>query len=1354
MTRRALNLCCCLITMAGTASAQEPAWTEIGPASIGGRVTAVAADPSNDGHLVVGTPAGGVWRTTTGGTAWEPVNLGLSGIPLSALAIDPLDPQRLVAGSGTLADGGAVARAAGVLRSTDGGANWALEPVPSAASYISDVLIWPGDSVRVLAASDLGVRLSLDGGVTFAETLRGESVSMLARDPFSSRVLAASRSGLFGSDDAGLTWDRVSSWPLLDIDKFGAGTTHIAFSSRTPGLLYATVQVLGTLNQTARGLVLRSVDGGLSFDELAVPDQFCPGPETCGFAQAIAIHPDDDTCLMLAGEAVYTSSSAGAAWHVVSGLRGVHRIVRSGTDTYAVGRQGVWRFGSDWATASPRNAGLAVTQVTALDASTTGVPRVLIATVDAGTVLGSGTSPVVWRTLFADGGRAGTPRFDPFEPETFFTMTREQRVFRTTDGGQTFVERSTGIDLLQSASPVPPLEPAPLAAGTWYTGRLQMFATDDAGVSWAPFRPAGFPEIGVIAPSPLIPGRIYFAPRAGGAIYKADGDTTDRLDVAPETTLRVTAILPDPVEQNRLYVGATDTTTQRGKLYKSADFGVTWTDISPLEFAPVSSLVKDRFGALYAGTTNGVYRSANDGFTWAPMRRGMQAGGITALRLTGGLLFAGTSGRGVFVIAEQPLFSLEALPGGGRFLVDGQPVTGPYLAQFDSGSTHVVEPLLQSGSDVREEFLGWSDGLTTLTRVVTGTGGADWLAATIRRAFRLQAAASDGGTVAFVPSSPDGFYVERSFVSMVPVPAPDHQFAGFTGDLTGSDGTLGFALMDRPRSVGALFVPLRTTMRSEPTGLDLLIDGVPVVAPRTYQWASGSSHTVSAPALVDRDPLDEALLAFDGWSDLRPRTHTFVTTRDTFVTDLTARYITTLASVDVGAAESVRRTTSGAGDAPRFTSLVVDGGTAAFDTVQFVRSVLGDAELTEVALVPGTPSTLASAHVRQDRWGPAGRVRLAFHNPSTFEARVGILLRDAAGAPLAARPDAVTIPPGAHATVLLDDHMQVPDSFECLLTLIADRPLVMAIHTLRGILRPSTMLDPVLLAPFLRGDAGVPADPRVQVLLATPSTVHQLVLLNDGFSPLTGTVALRQGDGTPLVATVGSTSTSTWTYSLAPGAFEVFSVELPTLDVGSGPFATAHVHIEPTPGLPAPGVQLTEDGTLGVIAGHQAVIPRSVPPSQVSLTFGVPIDRTRRAAGLVFTNTSAAPATLTIQAVGSAGQLVQSAQQVIAAGTQALVEDGQVFPALTDTFTGRLVVTSSIPIHGVAYGRSESARDEEVVVGFPAWTTSAAQQTYAFATDGDGFRTDIWLSRRNGSSGTVQLRFVDRKGLRTYLPIP
>jgi photosystem II stability/assembly factor-like uncharacterized protein len=79
-------------------------------------VMAVAADPSDDNLLYVGTHETGVLKTADGGRTWRVVNTGLRGLDVHGLAIDPNTPAKLHA---LVREQGA-----GLYRTTDGGAKW------------------------------------------------------------------------------------------------------------------------------------------------------------------------------------------------------------------------------------------------------------------------------------------------------------------------------------------------------------------------------------------------------------------------------------------------------------------------------------------------------------------------------------------------------------------------------------------------------------------------------------------------------------------------------------------------------------------------------------------------------------------------------------------------------------------------------------------------------------------------------------------------------------------------------------------------------------------------------------------------------------------------------------------------------------------------------------------------------------------------------------------------------------------------------------------------------------------------------------------------------------------------------
>ena len=60
--------------------------------AVAGRVTAVAVDPGDGAHLLLGTGGGGVWESRDGGASWRPRTDGLPVPAIGAVAFDPADP--------------------------------------------------------------------------------------------------------------------------------------------------------------------------------------------------------------------------------------------------------------------------------------------------------------------------------------------------------------------------------------------------------------------------------------------------------------------------------------------------------------------------------------------------------------------------------------------------------------------------------------------------------------------------------------------------------------------------------------------------------------------------------------------------------------------------------------------------------------------------------------------------------------------------------------------------------------------------------------------------------------------------------------------------------------------------------------------------------------------------------------------------------------------------------------------------------------------------------------------------------------------------------------------------------------
>lgn len=76
---------------------------------------------------------------------------------------------------------------------------------------------------------------------------------------------------------------------------------------------------------------------------------------------------------------------------------------------------------------------------------------------------------------------------------------------------------------------------------------------------------------------------------------------------------------------------------------------------------------------------------------------------------------------------------------------------------------------------------------------------------------------------------------------------------------------------DAPVNLAALFrVEFTVLVATLPAGLDLIVDGVPAIAPQSYWWAFGSVHDIEVPSPQQRG---DHTYAFVSWSDEGARAH-------------------------------------------------------------------------------------------------------------------------------------------------------------------------------------------------------------------------------------------------------------------------------------------------------------------------------------------------------------------------------------------------------------------------------------------------------------------------------------------------
>ncbi len=261
----------------------------IGPTR-GGRVVAVAADPSKPAVFYFGAVAGGVWKSDDAGQYWENVTDGfLTTASIGALAVAPSDGNVIYAGTGESTIRIDVTHGDGVYKSTDAGVTWRHIGLTE-SRHIGEIRVHPTDPDVVFVAalghaskdnSERGLYRSRDGGETWVRVLhvsdRAGAVDV-SLDPNNPRIVFATiwqarrtfwsidsggpDSGLWRSRDGGDTWEDISHRPGMPTGILGK--IGVAVSPARSGRVFAMVEAEGR----TRGLY-RSDDVGETWEKVS-----------------------------------------------------------------------------------------------------------------------------------------------------------------------------------------------------------------------------------------------------------------------------------------------------------------------------------------------------------------------------------------------------------------------------------------------------------------------------------------------------------------------------------------------------------------------------------------------------------------------------------------------------------------------------------------------------------------------------------------------------------------------------------------------------------------------------------------------------------------------------------------------------------------------------------------------------------------------------------------------------------------------------------------------------------------------------------------------------------------------------
>ena len=705
-----------------------PAWTNVGPGG-GGWVMALAPSPHAENTVLLGGDIQGVFSSEDGGRNWTIRNQGLrdywietilyhpadpnilyaggtSGVykstdqgrswqwlrngfppvsgttwsaPVSALAMDPANPDVIYAGIGSPRLG--VGKQGAEYKSTDGGGQWAKINAPGslpADALITSLISHPSNRTpapgvapagTLYLTSQYGFSESRDGGVNWTASNAGLPHTNVARVALSrSRpevmyvtLYTAStlpwRGGVYKSEDGGRTWaarNRGLQQMLGASDTLTSNYREIAVDPGDPQTVY-----LGSTDYVTHTMY-KTTDGGSNWTPIVTKPSASNVTEGWNdfigdTVQCLGMSPLNPKVLYYGTSvAVFRTTDGGQTWQQAY----TRRNADGSYQTNGLEITGLYSI-----TVDPRNPervifgygdiGLFVSEDggVSVHRRVGGIPRASANTAFA-VAVDPGDSAHLWGS------------FGPRESPT----SSGYIVAESLDLGRNWVARRNGLPdkaarrlLLDVSGPARRLLVTVRDSG--------IYASNDGGRSWSSSS-TGLPQGDVrdLVADPSVRGR-YWSVLAGreataASLYRSDdwGASWQRVSGDTLRAWDVTQL----VVSSTLYVAARRTFVAPrlypGGIYASEDGGVTWTLLLDDPFAAAVAVDPRDDRVIYAGLTdhpyhddsrgNGLRVSRDRGTTWTDVAS-IPLGRISVLTLhpaNSMRLFVGTAGIGVAAV--------------------------------------------------------------------------------------------------------------------------------------------------------------------------------------------------------------------------------------------------------------------------------------------------------------------------------------------------------------------------------------------------------------------------------------------------------------------------------------------------------------------------------------------------------------------------------------------------------------------------------------------------------------------------------------------------------------------------------
>ncbi|MFN3694935.1 MAG: WD40/YVTN/BNR-like repeat-containing protein, partial [Ignavibacterium sp.] len=430
--------------------------------------------------------------------------------------------------------------------------------------------------------------------------------------------------------------------------------THFDLCLSNPAIMYAAIYSSSQVN------IYKSTDYGITWTSITPTSNFQNLAGQAWYDLYCFVNPRNPNKVYVGTIDIFRSTDGATFTNITNGYSGgyvhvdQHYLFFHPTDenTFIVCNDGgIWRTTNNGNTFTNLNQNLTLTQFYRIAASPFNPGRILGGTQDNGTQ--QTFSTLNWSAAYS--GDGGEVCFNPFDQNFILGETQNGGIFRTTNGGSSWNQAQSGLNMSENVAWVAPIIAHPTISGTFFTARTSVYKSTNNGGSWtAVSSPVnGTSAIREMAISKSNPNILFAS--SGALIFKSTNGGVNWTNVTTGLPNRtITSINVHPADENIVLLTFSGFGTD--KVYKSTNGGSSWVSIDgPLPDAPVNDLFiytsnPGKPNTYFAATDIGVFVTDDNGVSWTEIPSGIPNTVIMHLDYSDStkMLRAATHGRGVY----------------------------------------------------------------------------------------------------------------------------------------------------------------------------------------------------------------------------------------------------------------------------------------------------------------------------------------------------------------------------------------------------------------------------------------------------------------------------------------------------------------------------------------------------------------------------------------------------------------------------------------------------------------------------------------------------------------------------------